>query len=71
LEELAAWYPDPKRGDRCALTYVPGVGTELRFNDKVLGVVPGADFQQAYFQIWLGTKPASAPLRRALLGVED
>lgn len=68
LAMIASWYPDPKPGDRCALTYVPGVGTELTFNGRVLGVVPGEDFQRAYFSIWLGRPAASDALRDALLG---
>ena len=64
---LAAWYPDPKPGDRCALVYTPESGTQLYFNDRLLGTIPGDDFQRAYFRIWLGEAPASVPLRDALL----
>ncbi len=68
LAEIAAWYPDPQPGDRCALTYVPGRGTVLTFNGEERGVIPGEDFQRAYFSIWLGEPAASDGLRRALLG---
>lgn len=69
LDRIASLFPDPKPGDRCALTYLPGVGTELTYNGNVLGTIPGEDFQRAYFQIWLGAEPASVPLRNALLRV--
>jgi len=68
LDTISAWYPDPKPGDRCTLTYRPGHGTELSYNGRVMGVVPGDDFQRAYFSIWLGTPAASDALRKALLG---
>lgn len=67
LTALNSWYPDPKPGDRCAVTYVPGKGTELSFNGQSLGIIPGADFARVYFSIWLGDKPADAGLRKGLL----
>lgn len=67
VHEISGWYPDVNEGDRCMLTYVPGRGTELIYNGQSLGIIPGDDFQRAYFAIWLGDKPASEPLRDALL----
>ncbi|MCE9614490.1 MAG: chalcone isomerase family protein [Lentisphaerae bacterium] len=71
IEQIQALYPNPVPRDRCALTYQPGAGTELRYNGRVLGVIPGDDFQRAYFGIWLGSEPASVALRTALLGSEQ
>lgn len=68
LDQINRLYPDPRKGDRCSLTYVPGRGTELRFNGESLGWIPGDDFAELYFSIWLGRQPASASLRDALLG---
>ena len=68
LERMNGWYPDPKPGDRCSITYVPGKGTELAFNGRSLGWIEGADFARIYFAIWSGAEPASKPLREALLG---
>ena len=70
LEELNSWYPDPEPGDRCAITYVPGRGTELEFNGRSMGRIEGEDFARMYFAIWLGDEPASKALRRDLLGQE-
>ena len=67
LDQINAWYPDPQRGDRCAITYIPGRGTELSYNGQTLGLIEGADFAEAYFSIWLGDDPACPRLRRALL----
>jgi hypothetical protein len=68
LDRIASLYPDVRAGDRLSLTYVPGVGSELAWNGNVLGELEGADFAAAYFAIWLGREPMSAPLRDQLLG---
>jgi hypothetical protein len=56
-----------KPGDRSALTYVPGHGTELSINGRSKGWVEGADFAAAYFQIWLGREPLSDSFKEQLL----
>jgi hypothetical protein len=68
LDRIASLYPDVRAGDRLSLTYVPGVGSELAWNGKVLGAVEGADFAASYFAIWLGREPMSTSLRDQLLG---
>lgn len=61
-------YVAVRKGDRVAITYVPGRGTELTLNGRRLALVPGADFARAYFAIFLGAHPIDAGVRRALLG---
>ena len=68
IARLNALYRDVRPGDRYALTYLPGVGTELALNGKRLGVIEGADFAVALFSIWLGPKPLDVPLKTQLLG---
>ena len=70
LDRINALYPDPEKGDRCAITFVPGKGTELSSNGASLGWIEGDDFAEAYFSIWLGEKPASNALRDDLLSPE-
>jgi hypothetical protein len=60
-------YEDIEPGDRYALTYLPGVGTELARNGRRLGVIEGADFSSALFAIWLGERALDDSLRRQLL----
>ena len=67
LDQIGALYEDVEPGDRYALTYVPGRGTELSKNGAALGVIEGADFAAAYFAIWLGDEPLDASLREQLL----
>jgi len=68
IERLNALYEDVEPGDRYALTYVPGIGTELAFNGEPLGSIEGADFAEALFAIWLGPQPLDASLKAQLLG---
>jgi hypothetical protein len=67
IERINALYEDVEPGDRYAITYVPGVGTELARNGRRLGTIDGADFASALFAIWLGDQPLDESLRRQLL----
>ena len=67
IDLFNAAYRDIKPGDRYALTYQPGKGTELSFNGEPLVTIEGADFAAAYFSIWLGHKPLDDNLKKALL----
>jgi hypothetical protein len=68
IDRINAAYKDVKPGDRYALTYLPGRGTELALNGTSLTVIEGADFAAAYFGIWLGREPIDEKLKRDLLG---
>lgn len=70
LDQINALYENVKPGDRYALTYIPGVGTELSLNDRRKGVIAGADFANAYFRIWLGEQPIDASFRNQLLACD-
>ncbi|MGH7805626.1 MAG: chalcone isomerase family protein [Candidatus Binatia bacterium] len=68
LAEISRLYVDVKPGDRYALTYLPGRGTELSRNGTPLGTVGGgAEFAAAYYTIWLGGEPISGAFRDQLL----
>jgi hypothetical protein len=69
IEAMHALYRDVAAGDRCALVYLPGVGTSLLHNSKLLGTVAGAAFAAAYFSIWFGDQPMDPSLKRQLLGL--
>jgi len=67
IARFNALYRDVAPGDRYALSYVPGRGTELAWNGERLGVVEGAEFSRALFSIWFGPQPFDAGLKRDLL----
>lgn len=68
LTRLRGAYVGLKPGDRYALTYTPGLGTELSLNGRALARVEGADLARAFFSLWLGSRPVDGGLRDALLG---
>jgi hypothetical protein len=70
IEKQNALYEDVQPGDRYALTYVPGKGTELALNGKPKGVIDGADFAAAVFAMWLGQEPMNKSFRQQLLGLQ-
>ncbi len=63
LEKLNRLYRDVKEGQRYTLTYIPGIGTEMALDGKVLGLVEGKEFAAAYFSIWLGPEPVDQRLQ--------
>lgn len=67
IERLNDLYRDVEPGDRYAITYLPGTGTELSLNDEPLGVVEGEEFAAALFGIWLGEEPLDRKLKNRLL----
>jgi hypothetical protein len=67
IDRINALYEDVEPGDRYALTYIPGVGTELALNGRRLGLIEGADFSAALFAIWIGDDPLDEALRSQLL----
>ena len=67
LDQLAAAVPDLKKGDVLTLTYVPEKGVVVAGAAKET-VIPGKDFADALFSVWLGPDPVDADLKRKLLG---
>ena len=62
-------YEDIKPGDRYALTYIPGKGTELALNGEPKGIVEGSEFASALFSIWIGSRPIDESFKRQILGL--
>ena len=71
LDRLNRLYRDVSPGDRYAMTYTPGNGTELSLNGRALGSIPGADFAAVIFGLWLGDTPFDKRFKAALLGGAD
>ena len=67
LDQLAAAVPDLKKGDALSLTYVPDKGVVVGGAAKET-VIPGKDFADALFSVWLGPAPVDSDLKRKLLG---
>lgn len=69
IETFHHAYQEVKPKDRYALTYIPGKGTEMTLNSRILTTIKGTDFARAYFAIWLGKEPVDKGLRNVLLGI--
>ncbi len=65
---LYSLYRDVKPRDRYSFTYIPGIGSQIALNGKVLGTINGLDFSNAMLSIWLGPNPLDQTLKKALLG---
>ena len=71
IQTFTDYFPDLKKGDVIILDYVPTSGTRITINDKVKGVIEGADFYAGLLDIWLGEEPADDDLKDAMLGQVD
>jgi hypothetical protein len=56
-----------KKGDIVTLDFVDG-GTNLGWNGRFRGRIPGEAFNRALTRIWLGPKPVEEELKKKLLG---
>ena len=71
IQTFTDYFPDLKKGDVIILDYVPTSGTRITINDKVKGVIEGADFYAGLLDVWLGEEPADDDLKDAMLGQVD
>ena len=67
LDLLEQALPDLRKGDVLELTWVPDTGTLVRGQGRTM-TIPGKDFADALFAVWLGPNPVEVALKRALLG---
>ncbi len=56
--------------DRYTYDYIPGKGTIVSKNNKVLGTIPGEDFRNALIEYFLGNYPADSDLKSGMLGLD-
>lgn len=72
LDKFVAVIPDIKEKEKLTITYVPGKGTAITSSDGSEKVsVPGKDFADALFAVWLGKDPVDDDLKEGMLGNED
>jgi len=68
IATFESWATDMPKGGSMSLTYRPGAGVQVEIKGEPKGTVPGADFAQALFRIWLGPSPPNPGLKEGLLG---
>lgn len=59
---------DLRKGEKMIFTYLPGKGTKVTMRGKVCGTVPGKDFADALFSIYVGKNAGLPKIRDGLLG---
>ncbi len=59
---------DLLENDRITISYIPGQGTTVKINDKTKGTIPGSDFMQALWAVWLGANPVDSDMKDGMLG---
>lgn len=57
-----------KDGAELVFTYIPATGTSLAVAGKDKLTIPGPEFAQMLFSVWLGPKPPNAALKKGILG---
>ena len=68
IATFESWVTNMPKGESMSLTYLPGTGVQVEIEGEAKGTVPGADFAQALFRIWLGPSPPNPGLKEGLLG---
>ncbi len=58
-----------EKGQEVSFTYVPQEGTRVAVDGSVRGTIPGKDFMEALWAVWLGEIPGDQELKRGMLGL--
>ena len=67
LDRFMKAIPDLKEGQVITITYVPGAGTTVKAGAAEEIVIPGKDFADALFSVWLGDHPVDDGLKDEML----
>ncbi|HEY6910607.1 MAG TPA: chalcone isomerase family protein [Myxococcales bacterium] len=67
LDQFLKAIPDLKSGQTIVITYAPGRGTFIKAGGGEEITVPGKDFADALFSVWLGKQPVDDELKREML----
>jgi len=67
LDSFLKAIPDLKGGQQILITYLPGTGTVLKAGQGEEITIPGKDFADALFSVWLGKQPVDDDLKGEML----
>jgi hypothetical protein len=65
---LAFHSEDLRKGEQMIFTYLPGQGTKVTMKGQVCGTIPGKDFADALFSIYISKHAGLPKIRDGLLG---
>lgn len=66
IQKMAESFQDVKKGDRYKLLYEPNRGTSLFFNESYVTTIPGGEFAEIYFGIWISEFAGNRTLQNKL-----
>ena len=69
IAQFNALMVDVVAGDEIVVTWRPGLGTTVTVRGADAGTIPGKDFADALFAIWLGPRPVHEGLKKGMLGL--
>jgi hypothetical protein len=67
LDRFLRAVPDLRGGQTIVITYFPGKGTLIRAGGGEEVSLPGKDFADALFSVWLGKQPVDGELKQEML----
>jgi chalcone isomerase-like protein len=67
LDQFLQAIPDLKAGQTIVITYLPGQGTAIKAGGGENISLPGKDFADALFSVWLGKQPVDDELKQEML----
>lgn len=67
IQKLHNAFLHGRKGSVASIRHEPGVGLIYGFNNEPVITIPGDDFANAYFSIWLGERPSSQTIKEAML----
>lgn len=68
IETFNGYFPTLVTGNAVELDYLPGKGTQVTINGERKGLIAGEDFNRALRGVFVGEKPPTSALKRAMLG---
>lgn len=66
LDQFNAMFVTAHKGDLFVFDFLEDGSTVVMLKGQRTGVIPGADFQRALLEVWLGKKPADKGLKKAM-----
>jgi hypothetical protein len=67
LDRFLRAVPDLRGGQTIVITYLPGRGTLIKAGSGEEVSLPGKDFADALFSVWLGKQPVDGDLKQEML----
>jgi len=71
LDKFNSCFKTMFKGDTVQLEFLTTNNTRVLINNKLKAEIPGADFQIALLNVWLGDDPADYNLKEAILGITE